>query len=135
MIGTLGPVTFSVSDKRIRTFNDLKLSHSARYAEHAIIGKRGLLEFVGFGVDSVSMTIKIGLELGLKPYEELRTLRKMYRDRAAFDFVLDGKPVGENLWIIEGFDEELESFTIDGKLRSALINIKLKEYVTIDEEK
>ena len=135
MIGALGDVTFEVSISKVFTFDNLNFSHSAKYTEHAILGKRGLLEFVGFGVDFISMTIKIGLELGLKPYEELRTLRKMFRERAVFDFVLDGKPIGDNLWVLESLEETLEEFTIDGKLRSAIINVRLKEYVEIDEEK
>ena len=135
MIGTLGPLTFSVSDKRIRTFTDLHLSHSAKYSEHGIVGKKGLLEFTGFGADTVSMTIKFSYEVGLNPMKELRTLRKMFKERAVFNFVLDGQPIGENLWILESFDETLELFTIDGRLRSATVNVKLKEYIELSEEK
>ena len=135
MIGTLGPVTFVVSARNIRTFTDLSLSHSAKYSEHSITGKKGLLEFVGFGVDSVSMTIRLAYEYGIKPMEELRTLRKMFVNRVVFNFVLDGQPVGDNMWVLTDLNEKLEQFTNDGKLRSATVDVKLKEYVQLDEEK
>ena len=135
MLGTLGPLAFKVSNKQIRTFKDLKASHSAKYAEHAIIGRKALLEFIGFGATTMSMTIRLDHTLGVKPYEELQKFRAMFKSDEPFNFVLGGKPVGENKWVIEGYDIDLETFTDGGHLAAAVISVKLKEYIELNEEK
>ena len=57
MIGSLGSVVFEVSTERVKTFRDLQIQRSAKYSEHAIHGRKGLLEFTG--LDSVDKLNKI----------------------------------------------------------------------------
>ena len=129
MIGNLGEIVFKVSNDNIRTFTNLKESNSAKFVEHSVIGKKGLLEFVGFGAATVTMKIKLDYTYGLNPYEELKTFRKMFKAREAYDLVIGGKPIGDSLWVIENFDEELETFDSAGNFISATIDIRLREYI------
>ena len=56
MIGSLGEVVFEVSDEKVRTFRDFQIQRSAKYSEHAIHGRKGLLEFTGLSPASASLS-------------------------------------------------------------------------------
>ena len=134
MIGSLGGLTFQVSDKQVRTFRDLKGSQSANYSEHAIIGRKALLEFCGFGLSTLNMRIELKAIHGVKPYQELKEFRKMFKSSAPFIFILGEERVGENKWVITDYDVNYEDFDNTGTLLNAVIDVKLKEYVELDEE-
>ncbi|MBQ7577245.1 MAG: hypothetical protein IJT21_03140 [Synergistaceae bacterium] len=59
MIGSFGGVVFEVSDEKVRTFRDYQIQRSAKYSEHAIHGRKGLLEFTGLSPVSASLAIKL----------------------------------------------------------------------------
>ena len=129
MIGTFGDIVFEVSDSAVKTFDDLKISRSAKYTEHAIAGRKGLLEFTGFNAADMTMQIRLDATLGVWPYPELRKLRKMFSNTVPFYFVLNGEQIGDCMWVIENYDINAERFDILGNLILAIVSVKLKEYV------
>ena len=129
MIGYLGDVVFEVSADKVRTFDDLKRSGSARFASHDLIGRKPLLEFGGPGLDTISFTVTLASWLGVKPEEEVETLRNMRDEGMAVDFVLNGKPQGEGLWAVESVSEESKYITQDGVENFIKCSLTLKEYV------
>ncbi len=57
-IGTWGSkVKFSVSDKKQFTFQNMKRSSSGRWASHNIVGGRPKTEFLGPGMDEITMDV------------------------------------------------------------------------------
>ena len=59
-LGTLGDITFRVSAYNdIYTFDDFSLNASSRTAQHDIIGEKALTEYLGPGLQEVSMKIKL----------------------------------------------------------------------------
>ena len=129
MIGALGDVTFEVSISKVFTFDDLRFSHSAKYAEHAIHNKKNILEFTGLNASTASLTINLNAHLGVNPEEELDRLHEMLETHQAIPFILDGKIQGWSRWIIESLDESHKIINGRGELISAEVNIKLKEYL------
>lgn len=129
MVGSLGEFVFEVSEECIKTFTDLKFDHTAKYTEHAIHGGKGLLEFIGFGASTCSLSIKLNAYHGVNPDMEIAALKAMMTEPQAFTFILDGEIQGENMWVIESLSEQRDVIDNKGGTVIATVNLRLKEYL------
>ena len=134
MVGSLGEIVFEVSEDHIRTFSDFQLQRTAKYTEHSIAGRKGVLEFTGFGASTASLKIRLDAALGVNPHKELETLWKMFNAHEAVPFILNGEIIGDNLWVIESLDESYDIIDNTGLVIALDVSLKLKEYIEIDEE-
>lgn len=132
MIGSYGDIVFEVSSERAKTFRDFQIQRSAKYSEHAIHGRKALLEFTGLSPASLSINIRLDAGLGLNPQEELNMLYEVLNNHITMPFVLDGEPQGDNLWVLESIDEKREIIDNHGTLIAAEISLKLKEYIEVN---
>ena len=132
MIGSLGEVVFEVSTERVRTFSDFQIQRSAKFSEHAIHGRKGLLEFTGLAPASMSLSIRLDAGLGVNPKEELNTLHDVLTKHQAVPFILDGEPQGDGLWVLEGLDEKHEIVDNHGASIAVEVSLKLKEYIEVE---
>ncbi|MBR1658163.1 MAG: phage tail protein [Synergistaceae bacterium] len=131
MIGSFGKVVFEVSAERVRTFRDFQIQHSAKYTEHAIHGRKGLLEFTGLSASTASLNIRLDAGLGINPKQELNTLHEILTNHEALPFVLDGEPQGDDLWVLENIGETYEIIDNQGTAIAVEVSIKLKEYIEV----
>ena len=132
MIGSFGEVVFEVSDKKVRTFRDFQIQRSAKYSEHAIHGRKGLLEFTGLSPASASMNIRLDTGLGINPEKEIEILRDLLNNHEAVPFILDGEPQGEGLWVLESLDENFEIIDNKGAFTAIQVSLKMREYIEVD---
>ena len=132
MIGSLGEVVFEVSDEKVRTFRDFQIQRSAKYSEHAIHGRKGLLEFTGLSPASASLSIKLDAGLGVNPKEELNNLREILTKHEAVPFILDGEPQGDGLWVLESLDENFEVIDNHGTFIALNVSLKIREYIEVE---
>jgi phage protein U len=128
-IGSLGDVVFEVSSDAVKTFDDMSVQLSAKYAQHDIHGRKGLLEFTGLAPSTLSLKIHLSAALGIVPKEELTALRDMLKAGKAVPFILDGEPQGDGLWVIESLNENHKVINNAGALVLAEASLSLKEYV------
>jgi len=134
MIGSLGEVIFEVSAEKILTFDGLQFSHSAKYSEHAVHGRKGLLEFTGFSASTLSMNITLNSNLGINPKKELENLKEIFFNHEAVLFILDGEPQGENLWVIESLSEKHDNISKHGASNYIEVSLNLKEYIEVNQQ-
>lgn len=133
MLATLGDYEFEVSAERVRTFQGLKFSNSAAYAEHKVLGRPSLLEFTGLNASTASLTVFLDITQGVDPMEEISRFYEAMNNHEALGFTLGGEVMGRGLWVIESLDEEYETVSNKGVVMRARVDLKLKEYVE-DEE-
>lgn len=131
MIGSFGDVVFEVSADRIRTFRDFQIQRSAKYSEHAIHGRKGLLEFSGLSASTASLNIRLDAGLGVNPKEELTALHDILNNHEALPFILDGEPQGDGLWVLESLSESYEIVDNKGAVIAVEVSLKLKEYIEV----
>ena len=131
MIGSFGDVVFEMSSERIRTFRDFQIQRSAKYSEHAIHGRKGLLEFSGLSASTASLNIRLDAGLGVNPKEELTALRDILNNHKALLFILDGEPQGDGLWVLESLSESYEIVDNKGAVIAVEVSLKLKEYIEV----
>lgn len=129
MIGTLGDVVFETSSEKIRTFDSMKRSGSARWATHDIMALKPVMEFIGPGVERINFSMRLDVSLGINPSAELETLRAMRDTGTASQLIFNGKPITDHLWVIEGLSENWERIDNQGRLLAATVEISLNEYV------
>lgn len=134
MIGSLGEIVFEVSSEKILTFDGLSFSQKANYAEHSIHGRKSVLEYTGTSATSVSMNITLNSALGIDTIEELEGLKEIFSSHQAVSFVLDGKPQGEGLWVIESLGTNYNFLDNRGRPQIIEVSLTLKEYIDVNSD-
>ncbi|MFW5433697.1 phage tail protein [Paenibacillus apiarius] len=128
-IGSLGPIVFVVSPKVIRTFNDFSRSSSGRWANHEVLGKKPLSQWIGSGLDTISFTIRFDARYGMQPRKELDRLVELERKGKAMPLIIGGKGVGVGLWKITSLEQTWLDIDARGNVLLATASISLEEYV------
>ena len=126
MIGSFGGITFKVSSDVVRNFTDLKRSVQGRYAEHDIIGKKPVVEFLGPALDESSFTMSLDASLGVNPSEMIERIFTFVRNGSTSNFILGGRNFGK--FNITGASAAYDIITNSGGVVSAKVDVSLKEY-------
>ena len=127
-IGNLGTTKFVVSDKTVRTFENLKWDVSAKYATHDRHLKAVLLEFLGPEPDSISLPVKFSVFLGTNPIKEVEELRQKIRSGQTEYLVLGGHVYGAYKWVITKMSATMNTYDNKGNCWAASTTLTLKEY-------
>lgn len=128
-IGSLGPVVFVVGPEAIRTFAELSRSSAGRWANHEILGKKPISQFIGPGLDTVSFTMRFDVRYRINPRKELSKLVDLERAGKAMSLIVGGEGLGVNKWKITSLEQSWEEIDGKGNLLKATATITLEEYV------
>lgn len=129
-IGNFGKViVFSVSNKKILTFEKLNQSITAKWNNHARIGNKPKSEFLGADLRSVSFTITLHAQHGVKPRKTMEAIEKAIETGRVEKLVIGGKAVGKNKWKITNMSESWDVVLSKGELAKATLSLTLEEYV------
>lgn len=119
-------ITFEVSADLVRTFTDGKRSGEGRWATHEVHLAKPLSEFLGPGLDKISLSVRFDLDRGVVPRDELRNLRLMRDGGLVLTFVIGGELVGD--YTLKGLAEDWRRFNAHGVLTTAFAELSLEEY-------
>lgn len=129
MIGLLGTgqlgVPFVCSDSRVLTFSQLTKKKAARFASHAVIGQKPVLEYVGPDTDTITMRIRLDAMLGVPPSVGLMALERMVASGQPHLLLIGMEYHGQ--FVITSLDVDNRHFTGSGVARIADVQIELKE--------
>ncbi len=126
MIGTLGQVVFEVSADKVRTTSDFKRKRAANYAEHAVLDRKPILQYVGPALDEISFRIRLDAAQGINPSRELISLEKILLAGDELMLIIGGQPLGK--FVLEELNEAWTRQDGQGRLMVAEVDLKLKEY-------
>lgn len=129
MIGALGDIVFTVSSDKVRTFDDMSRSGSARLATHELINRKPLIEFLGPGGETISLKISFSVYDGLNPEDGTKALREMRDKGKAVALILAGQPLGDGLWLVESLNETHKHIDNTGAAHQIDVSVTLKEYI------
>lgn len=122
-------VTFSVSDKKILTFQDLKRTAGGRWATHNIIGHAPKKEFQGRQSQTITMKITVDARWGIKPRHALAVLRAASQTGEVNYLYIGGTKMCANKLYIESVSESWDEVWNKGELVKAQVNVTFGEYV------
>ena len=129
MIGTLGTdLVFTVSDNYVFTFAGMTRDVSSRWATHETPGVKPRAEFLGPGLQSVSLPITLSSNLGVKPREMLERVEQMVETGDTEYLILGYRPVGKNRFRVTGSSETWDVIYNQGELARAKLTLTLEEY-------
>lgn len=129
-IGNWGPdVVFSVSDRKVLTFNDMNRTVGSTWATHSRIGLKDQVEYLRPKLQKLTFTITLDASFGVRPREIIEMLERHTEQGHVFPFVVGGKRVGKNPWRITDQSEAWETIYSKGDLYRAKINVTMEEYV------
>lgn len=129
MIGTLGTdLVFTVSDNYVFTFAGMTRDVSSRWATHETPGVKPRAEFLGPGLQSVSLPITLSSNLGVKPRQMLDVVEQMVETGDTEYLILGYRPVGKNRFRVTASSETWDVIYNQGELARAKLTLTLEEY-------
>lgn len=129
-IGNLGDlITFQVSSKKVLTFKGFQRQTKGRWARHDVFGKKPKSEFLGPDLQQVTLNIFISAMHRVKPRKTIDRIGKAIEKGTPFTFVIGGKKIGKNMWVIDNMSDTWGDVIEDGRLVSANLTLTLTEYV------
>ena len=105
LIGVFGPMVFEVSGHRVRTFSEYSEKSAGRWTEHEPINIAPISEFLGPGLDELSLKITFTRLLGGEdPSAMYELLRWIARTGQHYPFITGNVPLSMNDWRIDSID-------------------------------
>lgn len=127
MIASFGKITFKVTEKEMKIFNDFQITRKARYVAHERINSKPLLQFMGLDADSISFNMQLVQGLTGDVSDDLKKLQDMFKKGEVNPLFLGSKKLGS--FVIESISEAYSMVDNLGNLEIVTINLSLKEYV------
>lgn len=129
-IGSWGDVLgFQVSSDSQFTFKNISRSHSGRWHDHNILGGKPRSEFIGAGLQSLTMTIQLSAAFGVSPMEVIEKLETAVAEGEAEYLFIGGKKIGEEKMKLTGMSETWGHVLNGGELVSANLSLTFSEYI------
>lgn len=125
-LGNFGEIVFEASAQTVRNWQKLQRKGSARFAEHKVLGAKPRLEFLGEGLDTVSLQIRLDHQLGLDPIAEIDALRAIKAAGQEKQLILGGNVFGK--FVLVDLVEDHQRHGAGGLLLMADVSLELKEY-------
>jgi phage protein U len=129
MIGYYADIVFETSDSRILTISDFQRSTASRWAKHDVIGKKPTSEFVGPDLDTISFTVQLNGNFGVKPREEMERWLRKARDGTAATLVIGNRALGVDKWVVKSVSQIWGVIMNKGEVFSGKVDVELEEYV------
>ena len=73
-------------------------------------------------------TIFLSKQYGIDPKKQYEELKTMCETGAVFPLILGGRPVSQNYWTLRSLSLSDVYYTPTGKMHTAKVSVKLKEY-------
>ena len=127
MIASYGKITFKVTEKEIKIFNDFSISRKARYVAHERINNKPLLQFMGLEADSILFNMQLVQGLTGDVSDDLKSLQDMFKKAEVHPLFLGQKKLGS--FVIESINEAYKIVDNLGNLEVVNVSLSLKEYV------
>lgn len=127
-VGRFGSLKFSVSDSKILTFENLKITRGMKTTEHDVPFYKGRLEVTGENLDSCTLDITLRADLGINPKKQAEKIRQMMHQKMAHYLVIGGQKIMDRRCIITDMSEGWKYVYRAGKVYEIKVSLTFKEY-------
>lgn len=129
VIGTLGrKIIFTVSDRQAMLLQNMTRQVAGRWTTHTTIGTKPKAEFLGPDNQSVSISIYLSSNLGVRPRATLDAIAAMVETGQAEYLIIGNRPVGSRPFRLTASSEAWNTIYSRGELAKATVTITLEEY-------
>ena len=129
-IGNFGKlIVFETSDSKVLNFNNFQKTVSANWGKHERIGKKPCSEFLNPELQSITFTIVLNAQHGVRPRKTLESIESAIESGRVESLVIGAAKVGKNRWKITQMSETWDTILSHGELMKASLNLTLEEYL------
>ncbi len=129
MIGRWGKdITFFVNAGKQLSFANMNRTSSGRWATHNIVGSWPKMEFLGPGMDEVTMDVVLDAAMGVNPRKRMGKLRVACKKGEVHYLYIGGRKVCQNKVAISKVSEEWDQIWNRGELVRAVVSVTFTEY-------
>lgn len=130
-IGNLGKlIVFSVSEKKMLTFDSFKFEVSAKWSDQERLGRKPVSEFLSPELRQISFNIVLDASHGVKPMKTIREIASAIENGNVYPLVIGGKRISKkHYWRIMKMSSTWDCIYNKGELARATLELTLKEYV------
>lgn len=129
-IGNFGKlIVFETSDSKVLNFNNFQKTVSANWGKHERIGKKPRSEFLNPELQSITFTIVLNAQHGVRPRKTLESIERAVEKGQVETLVIGSARVGKNRWKIIQMSETWDTIYEHGELAKATLNLTLEEYL------
>lgn len=125
MIGTLGGIIFETSMEKVLTFTGLTRTGEPRFEEHAVIGRKPVIEYLGPALDKATLAIRLDVGHGVNPKTEIKKLRDAMGTGEVLPLTIGGEFYGD--WLISQLTEDNRTIDNRGNILVAEVSLSLVE--------
>lgn len=130
VVGTLGrKIVFEVSDDKALLLQSMTRDVKSRWTTHTTFGSKPKAEFLGADLQSVSISIYLSSNLGVRPRRVMEAIAAMVESGSAERLIIGGRPVGNRPFRLTASSEAWNKIYSRGELAKATVSITLEEYV------
>lgn len=129
MIGNYGDITFETSDERILNFTGFSRDSVGRWAPHDVIDRKPVLEYLGPELDTITFTVALNGNFGVRPRDEMERWLIKCRDGTAETLVIGGKPLGMDKWVVLSVSQMWGVVFNRGEVFAGSVDVELNEYL------
>lgn len=131
MIAQLGEIIFEVSSNKHLTFHDAQRVAESRWTEHEVYAGKSLSEFLGPGLSTINLAVRLDIAKGVNPLDEVKRMRLAMDTGEVMQFTLgDGNGGGELVgdFTIRSLSEGWKAITNRGVIAIIQAALQLREY-------
>ena len=121
--------TFKTSSRSLYTFDEFTTSSGLQVEKQDVEGKKPSTYIKGSDLDSMSFNIPLSHSLGIDVWGEFVSWKAIMEREKAYTFILGGKPVGQNKWLLKSVQLSNSKIDGNGKILSASLQLQFEEYV------
>lgn len=130
VVGTLGrKIVFEVSDRKALLLQSMSRDSKGRWTTHTTLGRKPKSEFLGPDLQTVSISIYLSSNLGVRPRSVLDAIAAMVESGTAEYLIIGNRPVGKNRFKLVSASETWDKIYSRGELAKAKVSISLEEYI------
>ena len=121
--------SFQVSSNRLYTFDEFSTGCSIDTETQDAAGGKPSTYIKGPGLDSMQFNIPLKTSMGINVRDEYESWKDIMEKSAAYPFILGGKPLGRNKWLLKKVDLSNLEFDFRGNILSGSLQLQFDEYV------
>lgn len=128
-MGSWGPFVFETSDNKQFALRDITRTTGSTWATHETIKGKPKVQYQAPALRTVSGTITLRADYGVKPRIMLEELAQAAESSVAHPLIIGGKPLSQKPMRLTSISETWNTVYSGGELFSASVSLSFEEYV------
>lgn len=128
MIASFANKQFDVSDKQIKTFENLSFDAKLITEKQDGTGGKPLTTVKGEDLSSLKLSIPLSVEFGLSPLAEYNDWHSIMTSATPSAFILGTRQFGKNKYLLNSISMTDTNFSIKGVILSCKLELSFEEY-------